>query len=165
MEEIMLKGFSLRFSNTAVPVTAWNPLITTWGLTQEATSAPFRETNLGAEAPALPAQPLPTATLPALGSSHRSQLGTTQRPSTAGSDGAPRHGSRQQPHNKRARAAAIKQRWPSTPQLPASTASVNCPPLPPPHRSPAPTPTAHMHQGPGPPPRPARPRFLWQNRL
>lgn len=131
--------------------------------------------KLGSRGPstASPAQPLPTATLPALGSPKPRSLTAASWAQPTQVDWtlhcrqrrAPRHRPRQQPDSKRARAAAIKQRWPSSPQLPASTASVNCPSLPPPHRSPAPTPTARTHQGPGPPPRPAPPQFLRQNRL
>lgn len=130
---MMLKKFSLRFSNMAVPVIAWNPLMITRGLTQEVTSAPFQEKNLGAEALAPPAQPLPTATLSALDSlkpceSHHSQLGATQLLSTAGSDSALRHSWQQQ--GKWARAAAIKQGSPATCKHRKSQLSVPAAPTP-----------------------------------
>lgn len=147
MEEIMLKGFSLTFCNMAVPGTAWNPLKITCSLTQEVTSAPFQETNLGAKVLALLAQPHshPVCTgRTKLWESHHSQLGTTQLLCTSD---ALSYRSWQQQDKQARTAAAKKQGWPCRPQLPTSTERVNCLSSLPHHCNLALLPTAPTQQG------------------
>lgn len=126
------------------------------------TSVPFKESNSGAEALALPAHPLPIATLATPGSlepheSHRGQPGTTQ-PLSRGWAGA------QVPTvQDQGASAATTQEWASSPSSPQAQKERIVPPCHPTlqSRSHASSP---MHCSPG-PSRPALPRLLRGNRL